>query len=164
MATAGGARQTGEGAAVADEVRKLLDYIVDHYVVHDELRNIDLDATSREPAETIEADKRQAVRRESDRAGDLARAFSRGLTLAYQRRRMGGNELALDDRQPDQDQMADALIRFLVSHDLAESRTEETAPLHYTYYVKVDWPRLSEVARAAGVDLDRALHDRAAEA
>ncbi len=142
---------------MADEVRKLLDYIVDHYVVRDEIKSIELDAPPREPGATIEADKKEAVRRETDRADDLASAFARGLHLAYGGRGLGQTELTLDDRDPDQDRMADALIRFLVSHDLAASRTEETEPLHYTYHVAIAWDRLAEVAHAADVDLERAL-------
>jgi hypothetical protein len=142
---------------VADEMRKLLDYIVRQYVLRDEVKSVELDATSREPGEVIESDKKEVVRRETDRADSLADAFARGVALAHHRRSLGGVELPLDDRHPEQDRMADALIRFLVSHDLASSRTEETAPLHYTYHVNVDWDRLGEVASAAGVDLGRAV-------
>ena len=142
---------------MADEMRKLLDHIVAHYVLRDELKSVELDAPPREPAEVIESDKKEIARRETDRADTLADAFARGLALAHQRHQLGGQELALDDRHPDQDRMADALIRFLVSHDLASSRTEETDPLHYTYHVAVDWDRLAGVAQEAGVDLKRAM-------
>lgn len=153
----------GGGKAVPDRIRKLLDHIVDHYVVRDEIRSIELDAPPREPGETIEADKQHAVRRADDLADDLATAFRRGLVLAYEQRQRGGygGELALDDRQPEENRIADALIRFLVSHDLAASRTEETEPLHYRYHVAVDWARLAEVARDAEVDLDGALRELA---
>ena len=142
---------------MADEVRKLLDHIVARYVVQDELKNIDLDASAQEPGAAIEADKREAIRREEQRAHSLADAFARGLMLAHGGRSLGQDELVLDDRDPEQDRMADALIRFLVSHDLASSRTDETEPMHYTYYIAVDWDRLGEVAREAEVDLERAL-------
>ena len=142
---------------MADDVRKLLDHIVAQYVVRDELKSIDLDAPAQEPGEVIEADKKEAVRREEDRADSLADAFARGLILAHGGRSLGEAEVVLDDRDPEQDRVADALIRFLVSHDLAASRTEETEPLHYRYHVAVDWDRLADVAREADVDLDRAL-------
>lgn len=142
---------------MADDVRKLLNYIVNEYVMRDELKNIDLDATSREPTSTIEADRREILRREADRAGDLADAFGQGLRRAYQRSQLGGNDLRLDDRKPDENRMADALIRFLVSYDLAASRSDETTPNHYVYSVAVDWDRLNAVARDAGVDLPHAL-------
>ena len=142
---------------MADEVRKLLDYIVAHYVVRDEIRSIELDATPREPGEVIEQDKKDVVRREEGRAESLADAFARGLALAHGGRSLGQAEVVLDDRDPEQDRMADALIRFLVSHDMAASRTEETEPRHYTYHVAIDWDRLADVAREADVDLERAL-------
>ena len=142
---------------MADDVRKLLDYIVDHYVVRDEVKNIDLDAPPREPADVIEADKRDVVRREQDRADALADPFAHGLARARHRANIGGHELVLDDRKPEENRMADALIRFLVSHDLATSRTEETDPQQYTYYVQVDWERLGTIAGEAGIDMDRAL-------
>jgi len=142
---------------VPDRIRRVLDHIVARYVVTDEQKDIDLNAPPTEPGEAIELDKREAARREIDRAGDLAGAFREGLVRAYQARAAGRAELALDDRRPDEDHMADALIRFLVSFGLAGSRTEETEPLHYVYHVAVDWDRLEEESRAAGVDLDQAL-------
>ena len=145
-----------------DRIRQLLDHIVAQYVVRDEQKDIDLNAAPTESGEEIESDKREAARREADRAGDLADAFREGLVLAYRERAAGRPEIALDDRQPAEDRMADALIRFLVSYDLAASRTEETEPLHYVYHVAVDWDRLTEVARAAGVDLDQTLRQVAA--
>jgi hypothetical protein len=138
---------------VADDLRKLLDHIVRRYVVPDELVGIDLEASASDRGEAIETDKRRAVRREIERADNLAGAFSRGLARAHAR----NGDIVLDDRNPEENQEADALIGFLVSHDLASSRTEETEPMHYRYYVAVDWDRLGEVARAAGVDLDQAL-------
>ena len=140
-----------------DHIRRLLDYIVTQYVVRDEQKDIDLNATPAEPGDAIESEKQEAARRELDRARDLGDAFHQALVLAYRSQAAGGPEIALDDRRPDEDRMADALIRFLVSYDLAASRTEETEPLHYVYYVAVDWDRLDDVARAANVDLHQAL-------
>src|SRR5262249_47685011 len=56
-----------------------------------------------------------------------------------------------------ENQEADALIGFLVAHDLATSHTEVTEPRHYRYRIAIDWDRLEETARAAGIDLDQAL-------
>lgn len=142
---------------MADDVRKLLDYIVNHYVVRDEVKSIDLDAPPREPADVIEADKREVARREQERADALADPFAHGLARAYQRAGIGGHEVVLDDRNEEENRMADALIRFLVSHDLAASRTEETEPRQYTYYIQVDWDRMDAVAREAGINIERAL-------
>lgn len=144
------------GSIVADELRQVLDYIVNRYVVDDELRTIDRDApvTANVPND---GEKQEAAKREQERADQLADAFERGLVRTWQRYAVGGNSLPLDDRKPDENEMADALIRFLVSYDLASSRTEETGPMTYTYYLSVNWPELRDVAAAAGVNLDRVL-------
>lgn len=144
-----------------DRIRRVLDHIVTQYVVTDEQKDIDLNAPPTEPGDALESDKREAAKREVDRADDLAKAFHAGLVRAHEARARGREEIALDDREPDEDRMADALIRFLVSFGLAGSRTEETEPLHYVYHVAVDWERMEGVARATGVDLDGALRQRA---
>ena len=145
-----------------DRIRRLLDHIVAQYVVQDEQKDIDLNAPSTESGAVIESDKREAARREASRADELADPFRQGLVLAYRARAAGRPEVALDDRRPDEDRMADALIGFLVSFELASSRTEETEPLHYVYHIAVDWDRLGDVARDAGVDLDQTLRQLAA--
>lgn len=149
-----GSRRSRTG--VADQIRRLLDHLVANYVIRDDQRLIELDASPREPGEVIESDKRQVVRRETDRADELADAFGLGLTRAYAQRDTEP-ELWLDDRDAEENRTADALIGFLVSHDLAASRTEETEPDHYRYAICVDWAKLATVATEADVDLDRAL-------
>jgi hypothetical protein len=138
---------------VANDLRTLLDYIVQRYAVHDDLVGIALEASASDRGEAIETDKRRAVRRESERAESLAGAFGRGLARA----RAQSGDLVLDDRNPEENQEADALIGFLVAHDLATSHTEETEPRHYRYRIAIDWDRLEETARTAGIDLDQAL-------
>ena len=145
-----------------DRIRRLLDHIVAQYVVQDEQKDIDLNASASESGADIESEKLDVAEREVDRAGSLADAFREGLILAYRARGAGRAEIALDDREPAEDQMADALIRFLVSYDFAASRVEETEPLHYVYHVTVDWDRLATTARDAGVDLDGTLRQLAA--
>ncbi len=142
---------------MADESRKLLDYIVGHFVLHDELVAIDLEASASDAGASIESDKHEAVRRERTRADELADAFGEGLARANDARAAGLSELALDDRDPVQNQIADALIQFLVSHHLATSRTEPTIEYHYVYLVEIDWNRLREVAQNAGVDFEQAV-------
>ncbi|MFL5758793.1 MAG: hypothetical protein ACJ789_03590 [Thermomicrobiales bacterium] len=139
------------------ESRKLLDYIVSHFVLHDELVSIDLDASASEAGDSIETEKRQAARRDHARADELAGAFAEGLARANDSRAAGQDELTLDDRDPKQNQIADALIQFLVSHHLAASRSEPTTEYHYVYSIAVDWEKLGEVANAAGIDLERAI-------
>lgn len=138
-------------------IQGLLDYIVSHYALVDEQKDIDLNAAASESGGEIESEKAEAVQRERERAAALAYPFRQGLVAAWKAERAGRRELVLDDRQPNENVIADALIRFLVSFDLAESRTEETEPLHYRYYLRVDWDRLGEVARRAGFDLSATL-------
>lgn len=140
-----------------ERIQRLLDHIVRHYVVVDEQKDIDLNAAASESGGEIESEKVEAAQRELERAAALAEPFRLGLLAAFQGRRSGRGELALDDRVPSENAMADALIRFLVSYDLAESRTEETEPYHYIYHLRVDWDRLHKVARDAGLDLDGVL-------
>jgi hypothetical protein len=142
---------------LADESRKLLDYIVGHFVLHDELVAIDLEASASDAGASIESDKHEAVRRERTRADELADAFGEGLARANDARAAGLEELTLDDRDPVQNQIADALIQFLVSHQLATSRSETTTEYHYVYSIAIDWERLREVAQNAGVDFEQAV-------
>jgi hypothetical protein len=134
-----------------------MNHIVSRYVVQDELRSIDRDAPNSTDGEAIETDKQEAVRREEDHADQLAPAFEGGLVRAWRRFNKGGDELLLDDRKADEDQIADALIQLLVRFDLASSRTEQTDPMQYRYYISIDWPKLRDVATSAGVDLDGVL-------
>ena len=145
-----------------DRIRALLNDIVTHYVVRDEQKDIDLNAPASEPGGELESEKRQAARREVERADELADAFHHGLVLAYRNWTTGAGALALDDRRPAENEIADALIGFLVSYDLAESRSEETEPMHYTYHVTIDWERLGAVADAANIDLRRTLDELSA--
>ncbi len=155
--TAPGVGVGREGPRVADGLRDLLDYIVSHYVVPTEQRAIELDAAPTDDGAAIEDEKRELSRREADQADEYADAFADGLALAHHRASLGGTSLSLDDRLPDEDSMATALIRFLVSNDLATSRTEETDPQRYVYTLSVRWDRLEAIADRAGVDLGRAL-------
>jgi hypothetical protein len=136
---------------VADDLRKVLDHIVRTYVVRDELVSIDQEATASDRGASIESDKRRATRREFDRADDLADAFCRGVA------RSNSGLIVLDDRKKDENQMADALIHFLVRTDLATSRSVPTEPNHYRYQIMINWPKLETVAREAGVDLNNAV-------
>jgi hypothetical protein len=147
---------------VADEVRRLLDTIVQRWVVNNELRAVELDASAAESGQEIETDQQEAVRREMSRAGDLAPAFRDGLVRAWQQAKAGGHDLSLDDRDAEENRIADALVRFLVSYDLATSHSTETEANHYIYAVAIDWSRLGDVARDAGIDLEQVL-DRLVE-
>ena len=142
---------------MADGLDQLLDHIARHYLVRDELRTIDLDASATEPGDLLESEKREAAAREIDRARELRGPFSAGLRRARAAGAAGETALALDDRVPEQDQMAEALIFALVRTNLATSHSEPTDENHYIYRLSIDWDALREVAAAAGVDLDEAL-------
>ena len=136
---------------MADDLRKVLDHIVRTYVVRDELVSIDQEASASDRGASIDSDKRRATRREFDRADDLADAFCRGVA------RSNSGVIVLDDRKKDENEMADALIHFLVRTDLATSRSVATEPNHYRYQIMINWPKLETVAREAGVDLNNAV-------
>jgi hypothetical protein len=71
--------------------------------------------------------------------------------------RAGGDAISLDDRDPEQNQIADAMVHFLVGPGLATSRTRATDPQHYIYTIWIDWTKLRGVAREAEIDLTESL-------
>jgi hypothetical protein len=142
---------------VANGLERLLTYLTEHEIIKQEQKEVQLTAGPREPGETIAADLELARQRERQRVATLAPAFADGLRRAYDARRNGQEGLTLDDRLPDENAMADALIQFLVRPHLAASHTEPTEPNHYAYTITVDWPRLSQLAAEGGVDLDAEL-------
>lgn len=142
---------------MADPFSDLLEFIVREYAITDGQKDIDLNASVDEPAAVIEADKRAIVTDEGERARDLLPAFRTGLILAFEAQNVGSREIRLDDRDAEQNAIADALISYLVRFDLAESRSEETEPGHYDYFISVNWDPLYRVAESAGVDLPAAF-------
>lgn len=142
---------------MADPFSDLLEFIVREYAITDGQKDIDLNASVDEPAAVIEADKRAIVTDEGERARGLLPAFRTGLILAFEAQNVGSREIRLDDRDAEQNAIADALISYLVRFDLAESRSEETEPGHYDYFISVNWDPLYRVAESAGVDLPAAF-------
>jgi hypothetical protein len=142
---------------VADPFAELLDNIVRNFVVTDAQKDVDLNASAEVSTTTIESEKERAVIDAVDRARQLYPAFRSGLLLAFEAQGMGHPEIRLDDRDPQQNAIADALITYLVGFDLAESRSVETEPGHYDYFISVKWDPLYEVATAANIDLPAAL-------
>ncbi|HEU5432039.1 MAG TPA: hypothetical protein VFU81_10260 [Thermomicrobiales bacterium] len=142
---------------MADPIQQLFDAIVARLAIPDEQKDVDLNASA---ADDEAADKAAVAQAELNRAATLAGPFRDGLLLAHAAATRGEPTISLDDRQPEQNAMADALIQMLVSYDLAEATTTETEPLHYIYAVTVNWPKLTAVAADAGVDLDAALATR----
>jgi hypothetical protein len=149
---------------VIDDVRRVFEYIVSHYVVRDEVRSIDREASVVPDGRAIESDKQHAIRREERHASALAGDFEDALLQAWTRFSRGGEELRLDDGHADQNAWADALIQFLVRFDLARSRTQEIEPMHYVYFISVDWDRLFDLASTQQIDLERALRRHTGDA
>jgi hypothetical protein len=142
---------------VADAFADLLDLIVRDFAITDAQKDIDLNAPAEEPSSVIEADKRQIVTEAAERARELFPSFRTGLLLAFEAQGLGRHEIGLDDRDPEQNTIADALIAYLVRFDFAESRSEETEPGHYDYFISVNWDALYQLAESAGIDLPAAL-------
>ena len=137
-----------------NDIRKLLDYIISHRVAPEEEKMADLEATSRVPQERIEEISAEVVDQEKEAAARLLPTFAAGLRVADANRNA---PLALDDRDPQQNAIADALIRFLVKPGLATVETEEAGAEHYTYRISLDWAGLERMAQGARVNLAEAL-------
>jgi hypothetical protein len=140
-----------------DPFAALLDAIVRGLVISDAQKDVDLNASAEESASTLEAEKQRAVSEAANRKRSLSAPFRQGLIVAFEAQGTDHQEIRLDDRDPVQNAIADALISYLVSFDLAESRSEETEPGHYDYFISVKWDPLYEFANRAGVDLPAAL-------
>jgi hypothetical protein len=142
---------------VVDPFAQLLEYIVRHLVVTDAQKDVDLNAAAEESAADIEAQKQQIVTNALERSRQLYPAFRTGLLLAFEAQGIGHPEIRLDDRDAEQNAIADALITYLVGFDLAESRSVETEPGHYDYFISVTWAPLYRLAEEANIDLPAAL-------
>ena len=134
-----------------DAARRLLEHLVRTRLQPLDRQQVELTATAENTAD-VPGDVQRLAERERGDAHDLADAFAAGLARAAAQR---DQALTLDDRDPDENRMADALIRFLVKPDLARVASEEVAPQHYRYHLTVDWLALATVADEAGV----LLHD-----
>jgi hypothetical protein len=142
---------------VADPFAELLESLVRDLVITDAQKDVDLNASADESAAAIEASKRQVAAAATEQSRVLYPAFRGGLILAFEAQGEGHPEIRLDDRDAEQNAIADALIKYLVGFDLAESRSEETEPGHYDYFISVTWDALYRFAESAGVDLPAAL-------
>jgi hypothetical protein len=151
----------GRESALADAFSALLDAIVQDLVIVDAQKDVDLNSAPDVDGGAIESQKAEIVAAAEDRAAELADAFRDGIVLAYEAQQTGSPEISLDDRNAEQNAIADALITYLVRYDLGESRSEETGPGHYIYFVSVTWNALFQFAEAHGIDLPAALADAA---
>jgi hypothetical protein len=142
---------------VAEPFAELLNAIVHDLFITDAQKDVDLNAAAADSSASIEAEKERIVASAEERARELQPAFRTGLLLAFEAQGIGKPEIRLDDRDAEQNAIADALITYLVRFDLAESRSEENAPGHYDYFVSVNWNPLYRFAGEHGIDLPGAL-------
>ncbi|MCA9858474.1 MAG: hypothetical protein KC438_02085 [Thermomicrobiales bacterium] len=138
---------------MADSLDQLYQHIVQAFALKDDLIDIDLNANANESGGDLNAAKQEAIEREQAVSSQLEPYFRSGLAKALA---AGNTEIALSDQDPIENKEADALIRYLVSYELASSRSEETPP-GYTYFIQVNWDKLRQVATGANIDFDAAL-------
>ncbi|MDQ2651887.1 MAG: hypothetical protein M3Z20_02485 [Chloroflexota bacterium] len=146
---------------MADAFAALQDAIVRDLVIVDAQKDVDLNSAPEIDGNVIEEQKTEIATSAEARASQLADAFRTGIVLAYEAQGTGHPEISLDDRKSEQNTIADALITYLVRYDLGESRSEETDPGHYIYFISVTWGALYQFAEANGIDLPAALADAA---
>ena len=137
------------------DIDRLLKYIVHNYTAREEIKEVEREASA---VDDIVAGRRRALREEEHRAEMLAAPFREGLRRADAARRAGGDAISLDDRDPQDNLIADALVHFLVGPGMATSSTRETEPMHYIYTISIDWDQVAAVARRANVDLDAVIN------
>ncbi len=138
---------------MASGLERLLNVVIEREILRVEQKNVQLTAGPNVPAETVDANQAIEREREQHRASSLGEAFVAGLRRAYAAQQAGDTALILDDRQAAENAMADALIQFLVRPQLATSNSEQTEPNHYRYHLMIDWPRLTQLAASADIDL-----------
>ncbi|MCA1646265.1 MAG: hypothetical protein LC797_12685 [Chloroflexi bacterium] len=111
----------------------------------------EMQATARRTLADVHEDQQRAERDELAEARRELDDFRSAMTDIRAR---GGpeaqNEVPYDSRDPVQNASADVLIQYLVRPGYAEVRTEEAQPGEYVYFIRVDWPRLRELAQAQG--------------
>jgi hypothetical protein len=111
----------------------------------------EMQAAARRSMADVQQDQQRAERDELAEARHELDHFRAALTDVRQRGGPEGlAEVSYDSGRPDQNAAADALIQYLVRPSYAEVRTEESQPGHYVYYIRVDWPRLRQLAEAHG--------------
>src|SRR6476646_1323559 len=109
---------------MADELEKLLYYIVEHPIMQVEIQEAQLDAPANQD---VRAEIAAQAKTQRDHAGRLAPYFARGLRMAAH------GPVVVDDTDPEGNQVADALARYLVIPDLATSQSTALSDSSYRY-------------------------------
>ena len=138
------------------DARSLLEFIIQNRLATLEEKQAEFSARALDPGDQPAIMAAHEVQTEEDAAGRLFPAFVAGLRALGAQRAAGG-PLALDDSDPQQSAMADALIRFLVKSHLATVESEDLGDGRFRYQVTADWAGLQQTATLAKVDLDAAL-------
>jgi hypothetical protein len=111
----------------------------------------EMQANARRSMADVQEDQHRAERDELAEARHELNDFRSAMTDIRQRAGSDGSaEVSYDSRDPAQNQAADMLIQYLVRPGYAEVRTEEPQTQQYVYYIRVDWPRLRQLAEAQG--------------
>ena len=120
-------------------------------LIDTEATRIELQASSRRNMADVLEEEQQLQREQLDDARRELDGFRAALRDARERSgEDGATEAAYDSARPEQDEMADLLIQYLVRPGYAEVRTEEPEPGHHVYYIRVDWQRLLPLADEQG--------------
>jgi hypothetical protein len=135
---------------MADGLQRLLMYIVEHPLMQSESREAELAATA---VQDVPAEIRSISEDQRADATRLGPYFAQGLKLAATNQ----GHVTVDDTDVLGNGIADAFARFLVVTQLASSQSQELGQGHYRYTFDLDWPRIEEIARRAGIDLKAAL-------
>lgn len=108
-------------------------------------------ATSRRSLAELQDDQRRAAQEELAEARRELDEFRAAIDdIAKRGGTDGRNEVPYSSADASQDHMADVLIQYLVRPGYAEVRTDEVGSEQYVYHIRVDWPRLRELAQSAG--------------
>jgi hypothetical protein len=111
----------------------------------------EMESHSRRSLAEVREEQDRAERNELSEARAVLEDFRAALEDVRRRGGSGGDgEVAYDSQDPDQNAQADILIQYLVRPGYAEVRTDEPAPEHYVYYLRVDWDRLRALAAEQG--------------
>ncbi|HEY0580752.1 MAG TPA: hypothetical protein VGE94_01140, partial [Chloroflexota bacterium] len=111
----------------------------------------EMQTTARRSLADVQEDQQRAERDELAEARRELNDFRAAMTDIRQRGGTDGSaEVPYDSRDAAQNAAADVLIQYLVRPGYAEVRTEEPSSGEYIYYIRVDWPRLSQLAEAQG--------------
>lgn len=121
-----------------------------------EAAEVERQATARRSMASVQEEQDRSAREELAEARQELQAFKSALDDARVRGGSDGrDEVPYDSAFAEQDAHVETLIQYLVRPGYAEVRTEEPAPGHYVYYLRVDWERVRQLAEETGHPISR---------